>query len=163
MVAATRKRSIRGPSARHAGRSATSPSWLWRIGSNLPSGNPPQSLVPSAPGASWQSLTAAGLSTRIVSTVECGAPWLTVDIPTDSLATGNSSNVQVFFGIYFLMTGLHGIHVVVGIIAIAWVLKRSLAGTFGPEYFTPVDFVGLYWHLVDLIWIFLFPLLYLIH
>jgi cytochrome c oxidase subunit 3 len=72
------------------------------------------------------------------------------------------SNVQIFFGIYFLMTGLHGIHVLAGMGAIAWILIRSIKGHFGPEYFTPVDFVGLYWHLVDLIWIFLFPLLYLI-
>jgi len=73
------------------------------------------------------------------------------------------SNTQIFFGIYFLMTGLHGIHVLIGMGAIAWVLVKSLKGAFSPEYFTPVDFVGLYWHLVDLIWIFLFPLLYLIH
>lgn len=73
------------------------------------------------------------------------------------------ANVQVFFGIYFLMTGLHGLHVIAGMACIAWVLARSLKGSFGPQYFTPVDFVGLYWHLVDLIWIFLFPLLYLIH
>ncbi|HEX4822983.1 MAG TPA: cytochrome c oxidase subunit 3 [Candidatus Polarisedimenticolaceae bacterium] len=72
------------------------------------------------------------------------------------------SNVQVFFSIYFLMTGLHGIHVLVGIGLISWILIRSIRGEFGPEYFTPVDFVGLYWHLVDVIWIFLFPLLYLI-
>ena len=72
------------------------------------------------------------------------------------------SNVQVFFSIYFLMTGLHGIHVLVGIGLISWILVRSIRGDFGPEYFTPVDFVGLYWHLVDVIWIFLFPLLYLI-
>jgi cytochrome c oxidase subunit 3 len=72
------------------------------------------------------------------------------------------SNVQIFFGIYFLMTGLHGIHVLIGMGAIAWILVRSARGDFSPEYFTPVDFVGLYWHLVDLIWIFLFPLLYLI-
>jgi cytochrome c oxidase subunit 3 len=72
------------------------------------------------------------------------------------------SNVQIFFGIYFLMTGLHGIHVLAGMGAIVWILVRSIKGHFTPEYFTPVDFVGLYWHLVDLIWIFLFPLLYLI-
>ncbi|HKQ60825.1 MAG TPA: cytochrome c oxidase subunit 3, partial [Candidatus Polarisedimenticolaceae bacterium] len=71
-------------------------------------------------------------------------------------------NVQVFFSIYFLLTGLHGIHVVIGMAAIAWTLARALRGAFGPDYFTPVDLVGLYWHLVDLIWIFLFPLLYLI-
>lgn len=70
---------------------------------------------------------------------------------------------HVFFGIYYLMTGLHGIHVVVGMIAIGWVLIRAFKGHFGPGYFTPVDLAGLYWHLVDLIWIFLFPLLYLIH
>jgi cytochrome c oxidase subunit 3 len=72
------------------------------------------------------------------------------------------SNTQIFFGIYFLMTGLHGLHVLIGMGAIGWILVRSLRGEFGPDYYTPVDFVGLYWHLVDLIWIFLFPLLYLI-
>ena len=72
-------------------------------------------------------------------------------------------NLHIFFGIYFLMTGLHGIHVIIGMIAIGWVLLRNMKGDFTPEYSTPVDLVGLYWHLVDLIWIFLFPLLYLIH
>ncbi len=71
-------------------------------------------------------------------------------------------NVHLFFGIYFVMTGLHALHVIVGMALIGYVLFRSLRGDFGPRYFTPVDIVGLYWHLVDLIWIFLFPLLYLI-
>ena len=71
--------------------------------------------------------------------------------------------VATFFNIYFLMTGLHGIHVLVGMGLITWILIRAVGGAFGPLYFTPVDLVGLYWHLVDLIWIFLFPLLYLIH
>ncbi|QDU35046.1 Cytochrome c oxidase subunit 3 [Poriferisphaera corsica] len=71
--------------------------------------------------------------------------------------------VSQFFQIYFLMTGLHGIHVLVGMALIFWLLIRSMLGTFGPKYFVPVDLVGLYWHIVDLIWIFLFPLLYLIH
>ncbi len=73
------------------------------------------------------------------------------------------NNVQLFFGIYFAMTGLHGVHVLAGMAAIAWVLVRARRGEFGPKYFSPVDFTGLYWHLVDLVWIFLFPLLYLIH
>jgi hypothetical protein len=73
------------------------------------------------------------------------------------------SNVHIFFGIYFLMTGLHGIHVIAGMGAITWVLIRTLRGDFSTEYSTPVDLVGLYWHLVDLVWIYLFPLLYLIH
>lgn len=72
-------------------------------------------------------------------------------------------NVQIFFGIYFMMTGLHAVHVLVGMGIILWLLQRTLRGDFGPSYFAPVDFGGLYWHLVDLIWIFLFPLLYLIH
>ncbi|MDX2200700.1 MAG: cytochrome c oxidase subunit 3 [Phycisphaerae bacterium] len=69
---------------------------------------------------------------------------------------------RTYFSIYFCMTGLHGIHVVIGMIVIAWLLYRAMKGEFGPEYFTPVDLGGLYWHLVDLIWIYLFPLLYLI-
>jgi cytochrome c oxidase subunit 3 len=72
-------------------------------------------------------------------------------------------NVHRFFSIYFCMTGLHGIHVVVGIGLWLWVLYRAKLGEFGPEYFGAVDYAALYWHLVDLIWIFLFPLLYLIH
>jgi cytochrome c oxidase subunit III len=71
--------------------------------------------------------------------------------------------IATFFTIYFCMTGLHGVHVLVGMGLIFWILLRSLRHEFGPAYFTPVDLVGLYWHLVDLIWIFLFPLLYLIH
>jgi heme/copper-type cytochrome/quinol oxidase subunit 3 len=137
----------------------------------------------------------------------------------------DKTRTSTFFQIYFLMTGLHGLHVVVGMALIFWILvkaappahrravgaggvaslglfflyvgilvhhhptwiigvllligaaalfvlgsarRAALAaagapGEFGPDYFTPVDIVGLYWHLVDLIWIFLFPLLYLIH
>ena len=69
---------------------------------------------------------------------------------------------HIFMGIYFLMTGLHGLHVLIGIGLLSWLLVKAGRGRFGPEYFTPVEVVGLYWHLVDLIWIFLFPLLYLI-
>lgn len=68
----------------------------------------------------------------------------------------------VFFSIYYVMTGLHAIHILGGMGALSWLLWRSLNQHFGPKYFGPVDFVGLYWHLVDLIWIYLFPLLYLI-
>ncbi|RJP21911.1 MAG: cytochrome c oxidase subunit 3 family protein [Candidatus Omnitrophota bacterium] len=72
-------------------------------------------------------------------------------------------NVQIFFGIYFVMTGLHALHVIIGMGLIGWILRRSIQGHFSAAYFTPVDLTGLYWHLVDLIWIYLFPLLYLIH
>lgn len=71
-------------------------------------------------------------------------------------------NAARFFGIYFCMTGLHGIHVLGGMIVWVWMLLKALKRQFGPSYFGPVDFAALYWHLVDLIWIYLFPLLYLI-
>ena len=71
-------------------------------------------------------------------------------------------DVGTFFSIYYCMTGLHAIHIIGGIIALAWVFWRCLALHWRPDYFGPVDYVGLYWHLVDLIWIYLFPLLYLI-
>jgi cytochrome c oxidase subunit 3 len=72
-------------------------------------------------------------------------------------------NAHLFFGIYFMMTGLHGIHVLGGIGVWSWLLVRARRGEFGPSYFGPIDYAALYWHLVDLIWIYLFPLLYLIH
>jgi cytochrome c oxidase subunit 3 len=72
-------------------------------------------------------------------------------------------NVGIFFSIYFAMTGLHALHVLGGMGVIAWLLVRARRGDFSSQYFFPVDYAGLYWHLVDLIWIFLFPLLYLIH
>ena len=71
-------------------------------------------------------------------------------------------NTNMFFTIYFAMTGLHGIHVLVGVFVFIWLLIRAIKGHFTPDYFGPVDYAALYWHIVDLIWIFLFPLLYLI-
>jgi len=72
------------------------------------------------------------------------------------------TNPHVFFSMYFLMTGLHGIHVMAGMGVITWMLIRTARKQFSPEYHTPLEMTGLYWHLVDLIWIFLFPLFYLI-
>lgn len=69
----------------------------------------------------------------------------------------------VFFSIYFFMTGLHGIHVLVGIGLWIWMLVIASRRKLGSQYFGPIEFTALYWHLVDLIWIYLFPLLYLIH
>ena len=72
-------------------------------------------------------------------------------------------HTNMFFTIYFAMTGLHGIHVLFGIGVFTWLLIRASKGQFNDEYFGPIDYAALYWHIVDLIWIFLFPLLYLIH
>ncbi|MGQ9916481.1 MAG: cytochrome c oxidase subunit 3 family protein [Bryobacteraceae bacterium] len=68
----------------------------------------------------------------------------------------------LFFSFYFMMTGLHGIHVLLGMVAITWLVFRALKGHFSSAYYSPVEITGLYWHLVDLIWIYLFPLMYLI-
>ena len=70
---------------------------------------------------------------------------------------------NLYFSLYFTMTGIHGVHVLVGMIFIGWLIKRGAKGHFHSGYYMPVDLVGLYWHIVDLIWIFLFPLFYLIH
>jgi cytochrome c oxidase subunit 3 len=70
--------------------------------------------------------------------------------------------VRIFFWIYFAMTGLHALHMVIGLGIMAWLLYKSWQGTFSGEYFSPVEISGLYWHFVDIVWIFLFPLLYLL-
>jgi len=67
-----------------------------------------------------------------------------------------------FFSIYFVMTGIHGLHVIAGMAVIGWVAVRAWMGGYSSEYYTPVELSGLYWHLVDIVWIFLFPMLYLI-
>lgn len=70
--------------------------------------------------------------------------------------------LRLFFATYFAMTGLHGIHILIGIGMMLWLVKRFKNNEFGPKYYTMVDGVGLYWHIVDIIWIYLFPLMYLI-
>lgn len=72
------------------------------------------------------------------------------------------SRAGVFFSIYYCMTGIHAIHILAGIGVLAWLLVRSVRMDFNRNYFGPVDYVGLYWHIVDMIWIYLFPLMYLI-
>ncbi len=69
---------------------------------------------------------------------------------------------QIFFSMYFAMTGLHALHMVVGVGILTWLIIATYKGRFTAGYMTPVDIAGLYWHFVDIIWIFLFPLLYLI-
>jgi cytochrome c oxidase subunit 3 len=71
-------------------------------------------------------------------------------------------HVQLFFSLYFSMTGLHASHVTIGIGLLTVTALRAARGTFSPKYYTPVEIAGLYWHFVDLVWIFLFPLYYLI-
>lgn len=72
-------------------------------------------------------------------------------------------NEPIWWSVYYCATGIHATHVIIGMALIFWVYIRTVRGHFGPKHYTAVENVGLYWHIVDLIWIFLFPLLYLIH
>jgi cytochrome c oxidase subunit 3 len=69
---------------------------------------------------------------------------------------------EIFFSFYFVMTGMHALHMIIGIGLLTSLIIRSLRGLFSPSYYTPVELTGLYWHFVDIVWIFLFPLLYLV-
>lgn len=82
--------------------------------------------------------------------------------PAAEAAVTRPQAIGIFFSIYYCMTGLHAIHVMAGMVFLSWLYYRCLLLHWRPDYFGPVDYVGLYWHVVDLIWIFLFPLLYLI-
>lgn len=70
--------------------------------------------------------------------------------------------VRMFFWIYFAMTGLHALHMIIGLGVMTWLLYKAWRGTFSADYYSPVEMSGLYWHFVDIVWIFLFPLLYLL-
>jgi len=73
-----------------------------------------------------------------------------------------ASHAQIFFSLYFMMTGLHALHMIIGLGILAWMFWWSWNGTITREYASPIEISGLYWHFVDIVWIFLFPLLYLI-
>ena len=74
-----------------------------------------------------------------------------------------ASKVQLFMTFYWGLTGLHALHMVIGVGLLIWIIIRAARAHFSPEYYGPVEVMGLYWHFVDIVWIFLFPFLYLIH
>ena len=69
---------------------------------------------------------------------------------------------QIYFSLYFTMTGLHALHMIIGIGLMCVITWMAWKGKFDEQYYTPVEMGGLYWHFVDIVWIFLFPLLYLV-
>jgi len=71
-------------------------------------------------------------------------------------------HTEIYFSLYWAMTGLHALHMIIGVGLVTWLILKVLASTYSPAYYSPVEIVGLYWHFVDLVWIYLFPLLYLI-
>ena len=85
-----------------------------------------------------------------------------VPIPGHPGSVLNPRHAEIFFSLYFIMTGLHALHMIVGLGIFTWLLVMAWKGRFTPEWHTPVEIGGLYWHFVDIIWIYLFPLLYLI-
>jgi cytochrome c oxidase subunit III len=103
------------------------------------------------PGTSfkWEASPPAHLATPITSTTTDYVPPF-------------ENQVQVFFWIYFAMTGIHALHMVIGIGALAVLVFFAWRNKYSPEYHSHIELTGLYWHFVDIVWIFLFPLLYLL-
>jgi cytochrome c oxidase subunit 3 len=75
----------------------------------------------------------------------------------------NARQVRIFLSLYFIITGLHALHMIIGILLIGGLTFLAWRKRFSAESFVPVENIGLYWHFVDIVWIFVFPLLYLIH
>jgi cytochrome c oxidase subunit 3 len=113
----------------------------------------------------WLLLTMAlGLTFLVIKFFEYEHKWELNHIPGPNFVFEgpHAPQVQIFLSLYFGLTGLHALHMVVGfslLAVIAWMAHR---GRFTPEWYTPVELSGLYWHFVDIVWIFLFPLLYLV-
>ena len=95
------------------------------------------------------------------------AGWMTVNFTIDEWAAQTSPpvrppQVELFFVFYFVLTGLHALHMLIGLGVLTVLLIRSRTGRYSAGYHTPIELAGLYWHFVDIVWIFLFPLLYLV-
>ncbi len=80
----------------------------------------------------------------------------------DKYVDSTVKNVEMFYWIYFAMTGMHAVHMIIGVGLLSFLLFFSVKRRYGPEYHNPIEVTGLYWHFVDIVWIFLFPLLYLL-
>lgn len=130
-----------------------------------------ESAVAAAPAAEPPADGAAPPQIERTTNPLPGAPVAGLTLPDQAAKDAHGShgdgkaahNLHIFFGIYFCMTGLHGLHVLAGMGVLTWLLIGAIRGRYNSDYYTPVDLGGLYWHLVDLVWIYLFPLLYLIH
>ncbi len=113
-------------------------------------------------GATFLGVKAYEYDQKFVEHVVPGLDWAPQGETLARLAPGGLGHAQIFFIFYFAMTGLHALHMIIGFGLLLWLLIRARKGSFTPHYFAPVEVVGLYWHFVDIVWIFLFPLLYLI-
>jgi cytochrome c oxidase subunit 3 len=77
-------------------------------------------------------------------------------------AGAHATGVELFFYLYFVITGLHALHLLIGVIVVGCLIFLNARGRFGRAYHTPVELSGLYWHFVDVVWVFLYPLFYLV-
>jgi cytochrome c oxidase subunit III len=104
-----------------------------------------------------------GIIFMVLKGVEYHKDWIDHLVPVLNFEwhQPNPEHAQIFFWLYFAMTGLHAIHVTVGIFLMLILALLARAGKFTTGHFTPVEIAGLYWHFVDIVWIFLFPILYL--
>ncbi len=82
---------------------------------------------------------------------------------TTAVVAGQPSHHQLFYLLYFIATGIHAVHMIIGLTIVAILTFLGWRGVFSTAYYTPVEIGGLYWHLIDIIWVFLFPLFYLVH
>jgi cytochrome c oxidase subunit 3 len=101
----------------------------------------------------------------VIKGIEYHAKWVEYKVPGFRFTYEPSyyfHHAQILFSLYFYMTGMHAIHMVVGLGLLTYLVIQAWRGIFHARYFAPVEMIGLYWHFVDIVWIFLFPLLYLI-
>ena len=113
----------------------------------------------------WLCLTVAlGVGFLAIKAVEYRFDYLEHLVPSLDFVypAPQAEQVELFFYLYFFITGVHALHVLIGIGCIAVIAVMASRGAFNPSYFTPIDVTGLYWHLVDIIWLFVFPILYLV-
>jgi cytochrome c oxidase subunit 3 len=106
----------------------------------------------------------AMLKACLIATIALGGVFLCVKYIewNEHFREGMYPSTNIYFSLYYMMTGLHGIHVLAGMAALSVMLVMAVKGRFSGEYSTPVEVTGVYWHFVDLVWIYLFPMLYLI-
>ncbi len=81
--------------------------------------------------------------------------------PGFAITGPNAGPAQLFWSFYFIATGLHGLHMIVGIILVGWIANGARKGRYTASYHTPVEIVGLYWSFVDMVWLMLYPAIYL--
>jgi cytochrome c oxidase subunit 3 len=105
-----------------------------------------------------------GLAFLGIKAYEYHGHWVEHKVPGPSFQFEGRDPVhaEVFFALYFIMTGFHALHMIIGVGLVGTIMYFALRGRYTPAYHTPLDNVGLYWHFVDIVWIFLYPLLYLI-